>query len=113
MKHVAFAVAALLLAWPAPRGFSAAPQKPAVEVRGFGCVEAGVEANCLVVKDLKGGSLFNLLVKGARPDIGDGIEFVGVPHQGPTMCMQGIAIDVTNWSRKDTIKCKPAHAKRK
>jgi hypothetical protein len=112
MKLAASAIAALLLAWPmAPA--AAAPQKPAVQVRGQGCVEAGVETGCLVLKDLKTGNLYNLLVKGMHPAIGDGIEFLAVPHNGPAGCMQGIAVDVIGWTRKDSIRCGPAHANKK
>ena len=112
MKLAAFVLAVLWMAWPAPP-VAAALQKPAVQMRGLGCVEAGIDANCLIVKDLKSGNLYNLFVKGIRPAVGDGIEFVGVPHQGPSMCMQGVAVDVIGWSRKDSIRCKPAHANKK
>jgi len=112
MKFAALAIAALLFAWSAP-SVAAAPQKPAVQVRGQGCVESGVEAGCLVLKDLKTGSLYNLFVKGMHPAIGDGIEFVGVPHNGPATCMQGLPVDIVSWARKDSIRCRPAHANKK
>lgn len=77
----------------------------ATQVHVEGCVEQGVEAGCLVVKDLKEGKLYNILVKGRRPGVGGGIEFTGVPHDGPTSCMQGIALDVSKWAPKLSLKC--------
>ena len=76
-------------------------------VRAEGCVEAGVEARCLMVKDLRSGTLYNLFVKGARPRVGMGIDFTGVPHNGPTYCMQGVALDVIRWARNAAIQCTP------
>jgi hypothetical protein len=69
-----------------------------------------VEARCLVVKEAKSGVLYNLIVKGARPAIGTGIEFTGVPFDGMTTCMQGVALDVTSWARKDSLTCVPPAA---
>jgi len=92
------AAAVIAAAGPAPE------QKP---VHGQGCVEAGVEAGCLVVKDTKSGIIYNLLIKGTRPSIGVGIDFTGVSHEGVTMCMQGVALDVTSWTRDDSLKCVP------
>jgi len=87
---------------PAP---NPAPKTAPVPVHGQGCVASGVEASCLVVKDTGSGVVYNLMISGTRPQVGDGIEFTGVPHEGPTMCMQGVAVNVTQWSRKDSIKC--------
>jgi hypothetical protein len=102
---------AILFVWPAVAGL-ALPEKP-VPVRGQGCVTAGIESRCLVVRDLKTGKLYNLIFKGIQPALGDGIEFVALPHQGPTTCMQGATLDVTNWARKDTLKCKPGAVRKK
>lgn len=113
MKHPVLTLALLLLSWAQAPGPTSPPPKKQVQLHGQGCVEAGVEANCLVLKDLKSGSLFNLLIKGIHPAAGDGIEFVGTLHQGPSTCMQGIAVDVINWSPKESIRCKPAHANKK
>lgn len=112
MKQLAIAVAvvALMLAGAAP-GFAGPSKKPA-EVQGLGCVEAGIEVRCLMLKDLKTGKLYNLIIKGLQPDIGEGIEFVGVLHDGPNTCMQGIAVDVATWARKDSLRCKPCPAPR-
>ena len=62
------AVALLALMTPA---FAADSQKPAqaTAIHGEGCVEAGVEARCLVLRDLKTGRLYDLLFKAARPPV--------------------------------------------
>ena len=108
MKHAILMLAAAILASAA----GARPPQAPKPVEGEGCVQAGVEAHCLVLKDLKTGNLYDLLIKGARPPVGLGIEFTGVPHDGPTTCMQGIAVDVTEWARKDALKCAPGEAGR-
>jgi hypothetical protein len=84
---------------------SPSPKTAPVPVHGQGCVANGVEAGCLVVRDSGSGTLYNLLISGARPQVGEGIEFTGIPHEGPTMCMQGVPVKVTQWSRKESIKC--------
>ncbi|MDE3200028.1 MAG: hypothetical protein KGN79_03825 [Acidobacteriota bacterium] len=88
------------------------PQEHPKLMHGQGCVEAGVENNCLLAHDLKSGKLYNLLIKGIAPPLGVGIDFTGHPHKGPSTCMQGIAIDVESWTRNHTIKC-PRHPQRK
>jgi hypothetical protein len=75
------------------------------KVRAEGCVEPGVEAGCLVVKDVKSGKLYNVMIKKPRPEIGAGIEFTGVLHDGLTVCMQGIAVEVTTWAPKNSLNC--------
>jgi hypothetical protein len=84
-------------------GLAGPPEKPQ-QLRGEGCVEPGVETRCLVVKDVRNGTLFDLFVKGVQPEIGSGIEFVGVPHHGITSCVQGTSVDVLTWAHKD-LKC--------
>jgi hypothetical protein len=81
------------------------PKTAPVPVHGQGCVASGVQAGCLVVRDSNSGTLYNLLISGARPQVGEGVEFTGVPHEGPAMCMQGLPVNVTQWARKDSIKC--------
>jgi hypothetical protein len=54
-----------------------------------------------------------VFIKDPKPSIGDGIEFTGVPHNGLTTCMQGIALDVTDWARKDSLKCSQLEAPKK
>ena len=104
MKRVLLIVAVMILAGTAAVS-GAGPALEPKQVRAEGCVEAGVEMRCLVLKDMKSGKLYNLLVKEPRPNIGDGIEFTGVPFEGVTYCMQGIAVKVTDWKRKDSLKC--------
>ncbi len=112
MKRIVLAGAALALAIVAvPSGAAPAPQSKIVHAEG--CVEPGVEARCLMVKDLKSGVLYNVFIKDPKPSIGDGIEFTGVPHNGLTTCMQGIALDVSDWARKDSLKCSQLEAPKK
>lgn len=94
------------------QAFCAATPAPAQTnvVHGEGCVQAGVEAHCLVLRDLKTGHSYDLLFKAERPPVGMGIEFTGVLHPGPTACMQGAAVDVTQWTHKASIKCSPGQA---
>ncbi len=92
----------------------AVPQEKPKEIRGMGCVQPGVETRCLEVTDVRSGALFDLIIKGVQPALGSGIEFVGVPHEGVTTCMQGTAVDVKTWARRN-LKCvqgtapKPKH----
>ena len=65
-------------------------------VYAAGCVQAGVEAGCLVLS--KNNTVYNLFFKGKRPAAGTAIRFTGSPHEGPTSCMQGQAIDVKTWT---------------
>src|SRR5208337_4812081 len=83
----------------------ACPAPQSTKVQAEGCVQPGIEASCLMVKDVKSGKLYNVRIKRPRPEIGAGIELTGVLHDGPTTCMQGIAVDVTTWARKDYLHC--------
>jgi hypothetical protein len=104
MKRMLLALAAVTLAGAA--GLAGVGQAPeSKEVRVQGCVEPGIEARCLMVKDVKSGKLYNVFIKEPRPAIGDGIEFTAVPYDGVTYCMQGIAVQVTRWARKNDLKC--------
>jgi hypothetical protein len=89
------------------------PQKQANKIHGEGCVEAGVDARCLVVRDLHAGKLYNVLVGEPRPTPGEGIEFTGTLHQGANICMQGAAIEVEHWQRKASLKCRHTPTPRK
>src|SRR5208282_5037274 len=104
MKRTVFAVAATVLAAAAVTA-GAAPAPDSNQVRAEGCVQPGVETQCLVVKDVKSGKLYNVFIKDPKPAIGDGIEFAAVPFEGMTYCMQGIPVKVTSWVRKDSLKC--------
>lgn len=94
---------------PEPPQKNPQPQ-PKTVMHAEGCVQAGVEARCLVLTDLKSGHLYSLLFKADRPPVGLGIEFSGVLHPGPTACMQGTAVEVTSWAHKASIKCSPGQA---
>jgi hypothetical protein len=89
------------------------PQPEVKKVHGEGCVEAGVDARCLIVRDLRAGRIYNILAGDPRPTPGEGIEFTGTLHQGGNICMQGAAIEVEHWARKETIKCRHTPAPRK
>jgi hypothetical protein len=60
--------AQILVAQNAPKA-----EKPGA-ISGAGCVEAGVEAGCLVLRDTKTGTLYNLFVTGKKPPVGTGIR---------------------------------------
>jgi hypothetical protein len=112
MTRVVLAVAMIVLVGSAlPAELTAAPKTD--QVRAEGCVEAGVEAGCLVVKDVKSGTLYNLRIKGPRPQVGEGIDFVGVPFDGVSICMQGPVVDVIKWAPKESLKCTQGEAPRK
>jgi hypothetical protein len=104
MKRAVSVVAGILLTGAAAAYGAGSTPEPK-EVRGTGCVEAGIEMRCLVVKDVKSGKLYNLLVKEPRPRIGDGIKFTGELYNGITYCMQGIAVEVTDWAHDDALTC--------
>jgi hypothetical protein len=98
----ALVVALLLFVTMAPgRPQQDKPNDPpaATTVTGSGCVEAGVEAGCIVVHDSKTNKLYNLYFTEKRPEIGTGIHFEGTKHGGVTTCMQGEPVKVSNWSR--------------
>ena len=103
MKRIAcFLTAALITA--AATAASGQPPEPK-SVHGEGCVEAGAEMRCMVVKDIESGKLYNLLIKDPQPAIGEGIEFTGVVFDGATYCMQGEPVQVIKWTHKDSLKC--------
>lgn len=89
-----------------------AASKP-VLIHGQGCVSQGVDARCLVVRDVRAGKLYNLIFTGILPAIGEGIEFEAVPHRGSVVCLQGMAFDVTVWAKKDSLRCNPKGAPKK
>ena len=106
MKEFAFRIAILALAASAATLADAAPPPDSKPVHAQGCVAAGVETSCLVVKDTVTGKLYNLILKGAKPPIGAGIEFTGQPFSGTTTCQQGAPVQVSNWQRKPAINCR-------
>lgn len=112
MKRLAIFVLISMLACTAAAPAENPQQKPK-EMRGQGCVEPGIEARCLLVKDMKTAKIYHLIFKGLQPALGEGIEFVALPHNGPTSCMQGIPLDVVAWERRDQFNCKPAAPRKK
>ena len=89
----------------------AAPAPDAKQVHARGCVQTAAESRCLVLKDVESGKLYNLLIKGARPNIDTGIEFTGAPYVGTTACMQGTPVLVSTWTRNDYLKCSKGKTK--
>jgi len=84
----------------AQKPVGAPPEVPKddAEISASGCVEAGVEASCLILRSAKDDKIYNLLVKGEKPAAGAAISFHGTRHDGPTICMQGAAVDVSKWT---------------
>jgi hypothetical protein len=122
MKRVRFSVAIVLAAAASfSVAFDLAQQQPEIpkpqpepkKIHGEGCVEAGVDARCLIVRDVRAGKLYNIVVGDPKPTPGEGIEFTGTLHQGASVCMQGAAIEVERWARKETIKCRHTPAPKK
>jgi hypothetical protein len=66
-------------------------------VKGSGCVEAGIEAACLIVHDLKTGENFNLFFNANGPKVDTAIAFEGTVSNNLNTCMEGRAVDVTKW----------------
>ncbi len=110
MKGLIIAVASMTLAGAAVMA-AAAPRPDAKQVHARGCVQAAAEGRCIVLKDVESGRFYNLLIKGAGPEIGTGIEFTGTPYSGATSCMQGDPVLVTSWTRKDYLKCSTGKSK--
>jgi hypothetical protein len=71
---------------------------PTQTISGTGCVEAGVEAGCMVLKDVKTHTLYNLYFSGKKPDTGTAIQFEGTKQEGVTVCMQGEPVKVSKWT---------------
>jgi hypothetical protein len=83
------------------------------QVHGEGCVEQGVEAGCLMVRDRQSGKLYQILIKGLRPLPGNGIEFTGVVQDSATICMQGTPLDVITWAGNSSLNCAQPEAPKK
>ena len=66
-------------------------------VSATGCVKAAVEAGCLVLKDGKTKTLYNLFFTDKKPDIDTAISFDGELRDGVTVCMEGTPVTVTKW----------------
>lgn len=72
------------------------PKEDAV-IRSSGCVKAGVEAGCLVLKGFKDKKTYSLHFPGKKPDLDTAISFEGTDGSADT-CMQGIVANVTRWT---------------
>jgi hypothetical protein len=105
-------VAALLLAGVAAGQRKSKAEPPGKTITGTGCVEAGVEAGCLVLKDMKSGTLYNLFFRHNPPEINTAIHFTGTRHDGPTTCMQGTAVNVNQFT-KVRMHCPAASTEKK
>ena len=110
MKALFSAVALLTLAAMATAAAAAPPGKTN-EVHAQGCVQAAAEGRCIVLKDVESGKIYNLIIKGAGPDLGTGIAITGTPYTGASVCKQGDPVQVTNWTRKDYMKCAKARTR--
>jgi hypothetical protein len=75
----------------------AAPRARAISVTG--CVERAVEGGCLLVHPKGGAPYVVIFSSKTKPDVGEAIRVTGAPHEGPTICMQGQALDVKSWTR--------------
>ena len=73
------------------------PKSAPNTITGAGCISKAVETGCLIVKDLKQKTDYNVFFKGKKPDVDTAISFQGQAHSGMTTCMQGTAVDVTKW----------------
>jgi hypothetical protein len=119
MKILVFFVLAFTLvcivmaAQTPPQQHKEMPAQKQKEVHGQGCVEPGIEARCLVLKDIKTARVYSLIIKGLQPAPGEGIEFVAVPHNGAATCMQGTPLEVIAWQRRDQLNCRPVAPRRK
>ncbi len=81
-------------------------------VKASGCVEAGVEAGCLVLNSAKDKKAYNLLFGSGKnkPTAGMAISFEGKVHAGPTTCMQGTAVNIEKWTQIKMACPKPPAA---
>jgi len=88
------AIAILLLCAVLP-AFGQNKKNEVVEIKATGCVRRGVEG-CILLKTLDGKTTYNLIAS-PHPEPGTVVTIIGKPHKGPTACMQGIPVDVTDW----------------
>jgi len=98
----------LIIAFAASCILPAYSQKPSDEKAGdkdkpvtiTGCVEAGVEAGCLALKDTKTQVLYDLKFDQTKADVGDAITFDGIFHSGEVdTCQQGKIVHVGKWTK--------------
>ena len=101
----AIAIAAAMVCAAACAGARQSQPDTSNPIHVTGCVEKGAEAGCLLLKETETGQLFQLLVRGRRPQPGEGIDITGVPFRGVTSCMQGQPVSVNSWSRSEMQQC--------
>ena len=75
-----------------------------VTARGSGCVEAGVEEACRILRDLQTREVFNLFFNNTAPAVNTAVAFEGTRHDNPNICMQGKPVDVREW-HSITLQC--------
>jgi hypothetical protein len=73
------------------------------EIHTTGCVRKGVEGGCLMLVSLDGKTKYNIFTD-KKPKEHDVIEIWGKEHNGPTTCMEGTPVAVSQW-RLLPIKC--------
>jgi hypothetical protein len=67
-------------------------------ISGAGCVAAGVEGKCLVLKDAETWTLYNVFFVGPKPAPGTPIQFTGTFNRHTvSYCMQGKPVRVKEW----------------
>jgi hypothetical protein len=68
-------------------------------VKSSGCLEPGLEIDCLVLKGFKDNKVYSLFfASNKKPTIGTAISFEGIVHTADTYCIQGKPVDVTKWT---------------
>jgi len=82
-------------------------------VHATGCVEQGVEAGCLVLKDVKTKTEYDLKFDDKPASVGTAITFDGVSHSGEVDgCQQGKIVHVQKWTHI-RMHCPRSKAKKK
>jgi hypothetical protein len=74
-----------------------APKKDDTTIKSAGCVRAGVEAGCLVLKGFKDKKNYSLHFPDKKPDADTAIAFEGTDG-GVDTCNQGTVVKVTKWT---------------
>jgi hypothetical protein len=78
-------------------GFAGAAQADAT-VKATGCVAAGVEMGCLVLRTF-GGTVYNITAAKPRPKVGTYGRVEGVPSILWSFCMQGAPLNPATWKQ--------------
>jgi len=103
MKYHRLLYIALFVVWSMPTVCAQAKQIRSSKmktIKGSGCVRAGVEAGCKMLRDTRTNELYSLFFSGDNdPGLNIAIRFTGNAHDGPSACMQGKPIEVVKWSK--------------